>query len=264
MKKQINIVKLVYAMGVMISFISFTPITQARMILKNSSGNNSQQQIKAKNIVGKEYLRRRKSSYKNRLDQKLVQASQTWKIKVWINTFIPAAQVIDPFNRCFAGDNRSFSNRIHAPSRTHQEIEFDVSTLAKTINWKKIGKTHKLDCTTSRTIETAKAPNSQLENGRVTRKGRYIYVNFKAAAENPLVNGAPAIDMDLTFKINPITRKVIVYGQHDGFPAYEAYITTDGGAGKMIYQYDPRKTQDTPRALFPPMEINAKSGIKAF
>ncbi|MBD2200190.1 MULTISPECIES: DUF3238 domain-containing protein [Calothrix] len=185
-------------------------------------------------------------------------------IKVWINTFIPDAMVKDPVGRCFTGDNRGLSNDIHASSRTHQEIEFDVATLTKTIDWKDTGTTHKVDCSTGNILEEGKASTAQLTNGTIKRSGSNVLVNFKAAAKNPLLTGAPAIDLNITFKINPATREVSIVGHHDGFPAYEAYVTADGGAGTLVYSHDPRATGDTPSSLFPPMEIAAKNDVVKF
>lgn len=185
-------------------------------------------------------------------------------IKVWLNTFIPDAIAKDPLGRCFSGDGRGLSSNIHASSRTHQEIEFDVATLTKTLDWKDMGETHKVDCLTGGILKTGKAPTSQLVNGKITRSGGYVLVNFKAAAKNPLVTGAPAIDLNITFQINPTTREVSIIGDHDGFPAYEAYVTADGGAGTLVYSHDPRTTGDTPNSLFPPMEITARSRVVRF
>ncbi|BBD63259.1 hypothetical protein NIES2109_61090 (plasmid) [Nostoc sp. HK-01] len=186
------------------------------------------------------------------------------KIKVWINTFIPNGTVKDPLGRCFKGDNRGFSNSIHASSRTHQEIEFDVATLNKTIDWKNTGTTHKVDCSTGHILESGKASTAQLINGKIERSGSNILINFNAASKNPLVTEAPAIDLNITFKINPAKREASISGLHDGFPAYEAYVTAEGGAGTLVYSHDHRATGDTPNSLFPPMEITAKKDIIKF
>ena len=184
-------------------------------------------------------------------------------IKVWLNTFIPDAMAKDPAGRCFTGDNRNFSSDVHASSRTHQEIEFDVESLTKTINWRNTGETHRVDCETGNVLETGKAPESSMTNGEVTRSGEFILVQFKAASQNPLIT-APAIDLDVTFRINPATREVWLVGEHDGFPAYEAYIAADGGAGVPIYSHDPRQTGDSPISLFPPMDKKVETSATNF
>lgn len=186
-------------------------------------------------------------------------------VKVWWNTFIPMATVNGPpGSQCFAGDNRGFSNAIHASSRTHQEIEVDVASLASTINWKHVGTTHEVNCTTGAVVGTGTAPTSELTNGPIALSGSDIRIQFATAASNPLVALAPAIDSIVTFNINPISRTCSVSGQHDGFPAYEAYVTADGGAGISVYGYDPRVAGEGISALFPPMDKTITSGSMAF
>lgn len=177
------------------------------------------------------------------------------KIKVWFNAFIPQAQIVGPpGSACFTGDGRSFSNNITASSRTHQEIEFDVATLAKSIDYKDTGTTHEVDCKTGAEIAAKKAPASELTNGSVARRGGEIQVGFQTAAFNPLVTVAPAIDADVVFHIDPAARTCRLAGQHDGFPAYEAYVTADGGAGSTVYTYDPIGAGEGISALGPPMD----------
>lgn len=178
-------------------------------------------------------------------------------IKVWFNAFIPMAQVKGPpFHDCFRGDNRGFSNAIHASSRTHQEIEFNVTTFAKTIDWKDTRTSHEVDCKTGAVERTKKAPMSEMTNGGVVpdAPAHQINVDFQVSASNPLVWEAPAIDADVVFHIDPFLRRCTLTGKHDGFPAYEAYVTADGGAGHPVYTYDPRKAGEGIWALFPPMD----------
>ena len=178
-------------------------------------------------------------------------------IKVWFNTFIPMAKISGPPGHdCFTGDDRGFSNSIHASSRTHQEIEFDVTTFAKTIDWKDTGTSHEVDCKTGAVEHTGKAPVSELNNGGVVpdASAGQIKVAFQVSATNPLVTGAPAIDADVVFQVDPVHRRCTLFGEHDGFPAYEAYVTAGGGAGNTVYTYDPRTAGEGILALFPPMD----------
>jgi hypothetical protein len=188
-------------------------------------------------------------------------------IKVWLNAFIPMATVADPTpfsSDCFTGDSRGFSNAIHASSRTHQEIEFDASTLARTIDWRFVGTSHRVDCTTGAVRATATAPISELTNGPVARSGSEVIVHFAESASNPLVTGAPAIDAVIDVHIDPVRRTAYTTGEHDGFPAYEVYVTASGGAGVAVSTYDPRKTGKGPTALFPPMDESAIGGPVSF
>ena len=171
-------------------------------------------------------------------------------VKVWVHSFIPMPMVSDPLGHCFSGDNRGFSNMIHASYRTHQEVELDVTTSAKSIDWSDTGTTHLLDCTTGAVTSSAKASTSGLVNGPVVSAsgGRYS-INFTGTAKNPLAWYACAIDLNLDVTIDPASRTCTVQGQHDGFPAYEVYVTADGGAGVSVYTYDPRVAGEGPTAL---------------
>jgi hypothetical protein len=187
------------------------------------------------------------------------------KVKVWWNTFIPMAQVDGPpGSDCFTGDGRGFSNVISASHRTHQEIEVEVASLRKTIDWKHVGTTHEVDCSTGAVKSSGTAPTTELTNGPVSRSGSIISIKFKTAASNPLVTFAPAIDSDVTFQIDPVARICSLTGRHDGFPAYEAYVTADGGAGVMVYGYNPLTTGQTIDALFPPMDVPAAASRVRF
>lgn len=190
------------------------------------------------------------------------------RIKAWLNAFIPMATIPDPTaiiaSDCFAGDNRGFSNAIHASSRTHQEIEFDVATLTRTIDWRHVGTSHRVDCTTGAVKNSATAPTTQLTNGPVTRVGSNVVIRFAIAATNPLVFGAPAIDADMLVHVDPVRRTASTTGSHDGFPAYELYVTADGGAGVAVHTYHPTTAGKTPEALFPPMDESGAGGPVGF
>src|SRR5215203_1631909 len=166
------------------------------------------------------------------------------RVKVWLNTFIPMRSVglVDPsyvqvtpdlpygmtgYARTpqvqWAGDNRDFSEHIHASSRTHQELEFDVATGAITLQWKQIGTSHLLDPFSDAPIATATASDAG-EVTTLTRAGSTYQVQMVVDATNPLMPGAPAINADVTVTIDPAARTATITGRHDGFPAYEVYV----------------------------------------
>src|SRR5712691_10950714 len=182
------------------------------------------------------------------------------KVKVWMNTFIPMRQVpvpvapsVGPFSACLAGDGRGFSNFIHASYRTHQEIEFDPSTFATILDWKDTGTSHLQECLTGAVIVSAKASTSTIGNaGPLASGGGNARVDFQVDAAVPVLPAAPAINLDLSFHVDPIRRLCMITGEHDGFPAYEGYVAPDGGAGVPVYTYDPRAHGAGPTNLFPP------------
>jgi hypothetical protein len=69
---------------------------------------------------------------------------------------------------------------------------------------------------------------------------------------------APAINLEAEFHLNLATRRCTFEIDHDGFPAYEAYISADGAVGTTtVYTYDPRTAGEGISALFSPMDKSA-------
>lgn len=185
-------------------------------------------------------------------------------VKVWVHSFIPMVSVTDPFGYCYTGDGRTFSPAVHASYRTHQEIEFNVTTGAKTIDWVDTGTTHELDrktCTT--VIASAKASTSGLVNGPITASGVHRTFNLTGSASNPRAFYACAIDYNFGVSIDTSRRICSIQGAHDGFPAYEIYVTANGGAGVPVYTYDPVAAGEGPTALCGGLDKSA-SGSASF
>ena len=181
-------------------------------------------------------------------------------VRVWVNSFIPH-EVIEgpPGSDCFAGDKRGFSNNPSASSRTHQLIEVTPGTPHPTVSVRRIGTTHEVDCDTGRVIDSDTESRAALTNSAIIgrRTSAQADVFFSADASNPLVTLAPAINLDAEFHLNLATRQCRFEIDHDGFPAYEAYISADGAGGTTVYNYDPRTAGEGPSALFPPMDKSA-------
>jgi hypothetical protein len=184
-------------------------------------------------------------------------------VKVWVHSFIPMASVVDPFGYCYAGDSRGFSNAIHASYRTHQEIEFDVTTGKPLIDWSDTGTTHELDSTCTRVIGVAKASTAGLINAVVSHTPTKFDIAFVGSAKNPRAWYACDIDLNLTVSVDTVARTCTVSGAHDGFPAYEVYVTANGGAGVTAYTYDPVAAGEGPTALCGGLDKTA-AGTAAF
>ena len=184
-------------------------------------------------------------------------------VKVWVHSFIPMASVKDPFGYCYSGDNRTTDPAVHAPYRTHQEIEFDVTSGASTINWSDTGPTHELDKSCKSVIATAKAPTSGLINKIASHVGPRFNLSFVGTAKNPRAWYACTIDLNLNVNVDVAARTCSITGKHDGFPAYEVYVTANGGAGKLLYWYDPVAAGKGPGSLCGSMDKTA-SGTGSF
>jgi hypothetical protein len=182
--------------------------------------------------------------------------SQNHRVKIWVKSFIPYPRVdMTPFGPCFSGDNRTFSDAADASCRTHQEIEFDITSRNLVKENSFTGKTHRVNCKTNNPISSAQASSDGLHNGPVTINGQTIRVKMALAAGNPLVLKAPDIDLEIFLDFDWPDWAVTLSGRHDGFPAFEIYMSVDGGkpvelyqfrtAGNSIFEY---------RKLFPPMD----------
>lgn len=183
-------------------------------------------------------------------------------VKVWINSFIPHERVDGPPGyECFAGDGRGFSANPAASSRTHQSMELSAS--GTTADIRRIGTTHEVSCDTGDVIESDTASEDELTNNAIIgqRTSAQADVFFVADASNPLVSGAPAINLEAEFHLNLATRACIFNIEHDGFPAYEAYISADGGPPVKVYTYDPRAHGETINDLLPPMDWNSTVNV---
>lgn len=65
-------------------------------------------------------------------------------------------------------------------------------------------------------------------------------LDFKAARNNPLVRGSPNIDLVGTLTVDRVNRFVEFVGKVDEFPAFEAYVSINGGAPRTIGQLGPK------------------------
>lgn len=181
-------------------------------------------------------------------------------VRVWVNSFIPHERIEGPpGSECFSGDNRGFSNNQSASSRTHQAIEVRAGESSPTASIRRIGTTHEVDCDTGGVIDSDTASEDDLSNGAIIgqRTSAQADVFFSADASNPLVAFAPAINLEAEFHLNLVSRRCIFEIEHDGFPAYEAYIAADGVPGIPVYTYDPRDAGEGISALFSPMDKSA-------
>jgi RHS repeat-associated protein len=189
-------------------------------------------------------------------------------ITIWVNSFIPKAAV-----GLLAGDDRDVSNDIDASHRTHQEVEIDIASGRQVGDSKHMGTSHVVvpsgmlppppspagpwaifSRPAFTPIASGTASTDDVATGPVTRSGRNIVVHFEVDSSVPLIPGAPAINLTADFHVNLESRSARLVGTHDGFPAYEAYISVDGGPGTAIYQYNPFVAGEGPFSLFPPME----------
>lgn len=181
---------------------------------------------------------------------------QNHRVKIWVKSFIPYPRIdMTRYGPCFSGDNRSFSEATDAPCRTHQEIEFDVASQTLVHQNSFTGKTHRVDCSTNTTLVTAQARSDRIRNGPVTVQGQTVTVRMSLAANNPLVFGAPDVDLNISLYFDWRNSSVTLTGMHDGFPAFEIYMSVDGGRPIKLYRFSPAGNGVSDHLkLFYPME----------
>jgi hypothetical protein len=183
------------------------------------------------------------------------------KVKIWINAFIPrdvpgvteAAPGIHAgktmlqgpvagVSDCFLTDNRSFDSNPSASSRMHSEIEIDVSaSVPREISQlHRCSETHEIDCEDGDSECTGRADSSRMKffNLRGTRATE-IQVNLEGAANNPCFTGSPDIDYEGIISIDIGSRQAKFDGTIDGFPAFEMYISVDGGIARTLFNTMP-------------------------
>lgn len=186
------------------------------------------------------------------------------RIKIWVKSFIPFPKVaMTRFGPCFSGDNRSYSDAPDASCRTHQDIEFDV-TPTKVVNKNgQTGMTHLINCRTGRVIISAQAKANKIISGPVapTNHGT-INVKMTLAASNPLILFAPEVDMEISLDFDWTASQVSVQGWHDGYPAFEVYMSVNGGQATELYRFSPAVGDEW--KLAPPMDVEIKAVRRSF
>lgn len=197
-------------------------------------------------------------------------AGQNRRVKVWVNAFIPYKR-IDMFVKvpalgdvgyCFLGDDRDFSDAADVSCRTHQEVEFEITPFNTVRDVRSTGETHKVDCASGKALAKKHAKIDRIVNRVTQLSAEVIRVNMSLAANNPLVFGAPDIDLEIFLDLNLQRRELIVNGAHDGFPAYEVYVSIDGVGTRRVYDYHPRgNTIINHKKLFPPKDVTVTTFV---
>jgi hypothetical protein len=188
-------------------------------------------------------------------------------VKFWINAFIPifvceqiggtyAVRVQGtypglpwPQTWYLAGDQREFSDDIHASSRLHSEVEIgglDQSDRSINFQWHACGESHALDADGNIT-ERATAPTTDMSfsnlrrnqtadpNGGViddSANPNLVQIDVSGSGRVPfdVAPYVPSIDYVGTLSFDPDSRTARFRGGIDGFPSYEVYVAVDNAA----------------------------------
>ncbi len=200
------------------------------------------------------------------------------KYKVTGRSFIPMKTLENPWYTpnfsasSFAGDDRTSYQLNTTDFRTEQKVNVDFDNRSVSYSNNIASGTKALD-KVGKVIETSEAGpagpaptfgKSFLENGNS------VTIHLSIDAPNKLVAGAPAINYQFDVTITPSADKKSfdyqITGATDGFPAYELWITDEtNNKSYLLLNSNPIESNETPRALFPPMEntYNLKGNSKS-
>ncbi|MFD2330790.1 DUF3238 domain-containing protein [Cohnella sp. GCM10020058] len=135
------------------------------------------------------------------------------------------------------GSNRAFGvNQYTVRTLQYGVINLDYNSVVG-LNY--VGKTHQINSKGEVTRE-GRASNGNMfwSEGNLSPNGgsNYTSIGASTSAGNPLVVGAPAIDYTTNIKIAG-KQYVTVTTSLDKFPAYEGYLSINGGPFNTLYQY---------------------------
>lgn len=179
-------------------------------------------------------------------------------VRFWVKAFIPQYLLsAPPGYDCFLGDNRSYSSDPAAPCRLHSEVVIrNIDTGAPTMeqnHW--CGVTRQVDCDTEAEIATAIQSTERMSfynlrysgaivnypdsrpadeppipagvDATVVGETSVVSVDYRGAANDPLVPAAPDVDMWLHIELDTNTGVLTVSGAVDDYPAFEGYATVN-------------------------------------
>lgn len=204
------------------------------------------------------------------------------RITVWIKSFIPyesfgplslltlpsintpLANALPPLEFLYGiGDDRTFSNDRGASYRGFHLVQIDLTTDPITVaEFKDESISHLKVINTGETIPACVPivscqPSTAGMQANVHQFGDTVEVNFQDEARSSALI-IPNISLDLTFSIDIKARTCRVFGAHDGFPAYEAYLEPNGSPGVQVYGRNAGPLAFWPvlmLQLFPPLDI---------
>ncbi|HEY0640895.1 MAG TPA: DUF3238 domain-containing protein [Pseudonocardiaceae bacterium] len=187
-------------------------------------------------------------------------ADQDLRVTAWIKVFIPEAVpgaidgvgsahgrrlLVGPcawFTDCLHTDDRGFSADIAAPCRMHSEFALDLAT-QELRQHHYCGETVEYDCDDGDIECRATADTSRMRfSGLRWRDHDALELDVLAAATNPCLGGSPALGFAGTFTIDLAHRALTFDGRVKPFPAYEAYVTVNGGTATTLFTLSPRGT----------------------
>jgi RHS repeat-associated protein len=149
-----------------------------------------------------------------------------------LNTFIPLDSVSVPLVGSFSGDGEQRGYDVNSLSvRTQQYVVINTDTgLTTAANY--VGATHKLE--DGNEVGSLRASNANMSVTSLQQEGT-TFIHATINVSNPMVKIAPPIDYDVFVN----TSDGRIAGVANNFPAYEVYMSSNGGEYEALYQYMP-------------------------
>lgn len=192
----------------------------------------------------------------------LAAPAQAETITLWVKAFIPNSgpAVFTPVPGkqgqtmlnggslgCYLTDQRGFSPDQSMSARMTSAISFDLTDdgLKNVSQTHTTGITHKVDCATGNTagLCTDQANNlgMSFKNIQFDKAQKIASFTLDGLASNPCVqwqnvNPAPNIHYKVFFSFNAINKTWGLTAMTGQFPAFEGYITSNGGKPRPLFQ----------------------------
>ena len=146
-----------------------------------------------------------------------------------------------PISDCFLTDQRDFSMEPSSGTVT--------SRIAAYIRFDETGRILQREFVPSYSVEVDCEDGEQECRNLVDTSGGSIgdigfigtrlRLQIVGKASDACFNGAPNLNFDVTFDIDPASKQVMASGSIDNFPSFEALIRTNGGPMKRIFALPP-------------------------
>lgn len=187
------------------------------------------------------------------------------RIQVIVTTFIPM-DTVTFMGRTFNGDGRNAGEPGSYKSTQTITIETDPSKNGgspllndpNSPTGRDTGITYEFDKPGGTIIGKGQASGETLTADVMRDAAGAVQIHATGNEANPLVSGGPGITYNFNITVQssgPGGDAVVnVTGNHDKFPGYEIVVSRPElpkANSTVVYQYDPRPTNQTPAALFP-------------
>lgn len=161
--------------------------------------------------------------------------------KTMLNGLPESLEWVPNFGGCFVTDQRGFSSNQYASARMHSEAAVTISSSA--YRWSqthRCGLTVKVDCDNGNERDRATAGTGNMKYSLVSGSNNRVVLKYSGQASDPLVTGAPRIDIEGTLTVDRVSRYVEFSGKVDDFPSFEAYFMVNGRGPYRIGSLDPK------------------------